>query len=266
MDNLKLNKTVSEIKPWRKVLDMTLIILCWLTIAPLMSALNRYETYFSRKQLIWLTIFSPFTWSLFTILFLVLGVPIISSNFPSLAHKLDSFPEFIHVFDSPGGWLQFLLVIYLLPVYSFCVLFLLLSVALTGYSYITVSVYICEYFQPWFCIGVAIFVVMLSILNMKRMNLVGKFLSVVPILLELIMAYSNYYIFRSRVILYRGMDDSQIFHTVVKTLVAIGDDTHTNYITANVILYILPLVAVLAVGFLAWVIYTVTRVKTDMQG
>ena len=91
------------------------------------------------------------------------------------------------------------------------------------------------------------------------MNTLGKCLSVVPVLLELAMIYFNFSMFMFRVISYGDMNNRQIFDVVVKMLIALGEETHTNYITANIIVYILPLVAILLIGYIGWIIYTVNK-------
>lgn len=248
-----------EIKPWRQVMDVTLMIICWLTFSPVMSVPNRYYTYLSRRVLNWLILFSPFTWGIMTYLFLVIGVPVLSYHVPSFAATLQSFPEFTGAFTSPGGWWQMLLVAYFLPVYSFCVVVIFLSMGITGWNYREASVYICEYFEPWFCIGVAVALILVVVMRMKKMNLIGKMLSLIPIGLESILIVYNFGVFRHRVATYAGLNIDRIFNTAVKMLISLGERTHINYITANIIIYILPLVATLLVGYLGWVVYTLNR-------
>ncbi|MDE6028145.1 MAG: hypothetical protein K2G23_08745 [Muribaculaceae bacterium] len=249
----------NEIKPWRRVLDMTLIILCWFTVSPLMWLVNRDKAYLKKKAMVWLTIFSPFTWGILALLFLLVGIPVLANLFPSFALKVNSFPEFTGSLDGSGGFWQTLLTIYFLPVYSFCVLALFISMAFTGWSYVTASVYICEYFQPWFCIGVAGVVILRVAYHLGKMNILGQCLSVILVLLELTMIYFNFSMFMFRVISYGDMNNRQIFDVVVKMLIALGEETHTNYITANIIVYILPLVAILLIGYIGWIIYTVNK-------
>lgn len=250
-----------QIKPWRQVLDVTLIILCWFTISPLMSVPNRYETYLKKKTLIWLTIFSPFTWWIIMIIFGILILPALLSHFPDFAAKLSSFPEFSGAFkysESGGFWL-FLFTTYFLPVYALCVVVLFTAMAFTGWTYREASVYICEYFEPWFCVAVAIVIVVIMIKNMRRTTLTGKLIMLIPILMEINMARGNASIFFDRIATYKGMTINGIFDYVVQQLLNLGNATGTNYIVANILVYIWPLAAILIFGYIGWIIFTVNR-------
>lgn len=259
MNNPQLIQNAAEIKPWRKVVDMTLIILCWLTISPLMSVVNKYETYFKRKMMIWLTIFSPFTWTICSCIFLLIGIPIICTFFPSAESMMRSFPELNFTLNHTNVWGPLLLVSYFLPLYAFCVGVLFVSMAFTGWSYREASVYICEYFEPWFCVAAAIFIMICIIVNMKKMNVKGRLWSVIPMIFEVCLAWHNAAIYFQRVETYKGMSINEIFSYVVDTLIELGKATGTDYVTANMIVYIFPLIAILLVGYLAWIIYTLNK-------
>lgn len=259
MNNLRLGQNAAEIKPWRKVVDMTLIILCWLTISPLMSVVNKYETYFKRKTMIWLTIFSPMTWTILSAIFLLIGYPLFSFFFPSMESVMRSFPELNFTMNHTSVWGPLLLVSYFLPLYAFCVGVLFVSMAFTGWSYREASVYICEYFEPWFCVAAAIFIMICIIVNMKKMNVKGRLWSVIPLIFEGCLAYHNAAIYSQRVATYKGMSINEIFSYVVDTLIELGKATGTDYVTANMIVYIFPLIAILLVGYVAWIIYTLNK-------
>ena len=91
------------------------------------------------------------------------------------------------------------------------------------------------------------------------MNILGQCLSVILVLLELGMIYFNFNMFMFRVISYGHMNNGQIFDVVVKMLIGLGKETNTNYITANMIAYIFPLLAILFIGYIGWIIYTVNK-------
>ena len=84
-----------------------------------------------------------------------------------------------------------------------------------------------------------------------------------PLLLEIYMAYYNYCVFFKRIATYKGWTINGIFDYVVRKLIALGDATGTNYITANIIVYILPLTIILICGYIGWVIYTVNRKPSE---
>lgn len=249
----------NETTPWRRVANVTLLILAWLTVSPLMIPVNRKGSYLSKKALVWLILLSPFVWCVLSVLFLVVGVPVISSISPSFGQTLTSFPEFTGALDGSGDFWQLALIIYFLPLYSFCVLVLFIAMAFTGWSYITASVYICEYFQPWFCIGVACLIIWRIARSWRGMTAQGRWLTVLPIFGEMALAVFSFLVFRNRIVTYENMSHSQIFSTAVDMLLTLGETTHTNYITANIIVYILPLVLILLTGYLGWLIYTVNR-------
>lgn len=250
-----------EIKPLCRVFDITLMILCWLTVSPLMAIPNNRYTYLNRKIQILLTIFSPFTWGIITFTFLIIGVPVLVEHIPSFAATIRSFPEFTGALVTPGSWWQTLLVVYFLPVYSFCVIVLFVSISLTGWTYREASVYICEYFEPWVCIAAALIIITTIIVKMRRMNLTGKLLSLIPLGLEIVAVICNFRVFRNRMITYSELSINQIFDTAVKMLVTLGEKTHTNYITANIIVYIMPVIAILLIGYIAWIIFTLNCSK-----
>ena len=249
----------SRITPWRKVRDVSIIALCWLTISPLMWIIRSKSDCIKKRSLVWLTVISPFTWGVLTFLFLVFGVPVLTAHSPVFASMIRSFPEFTGALTSAGNWSQLLLISYLLPVYSFCVVFLFATMAFTGWSYREASVQVCEYFEPWFCIIVALSIVILIFARWRKTDFAGKTISLVPVILECLMALFNFDLYRMRVENYEGMTTNQIFDYAVRMLIDLGTITGTNYITANVIVYILPLVAILLIGYLAWVILTVNR-------
>ena len=263
MNNPRLsqNGTEIEIKPWRKVVDITLIILCWLTISPLMSVVNKYETYFKRKTMIWLTIFSPMTWTILSAIFLLIGYPLFSFFFPSMEPVMRSFPELNFTMNHTSVLGPLLLVSYFLPLYAFCVLVLFVAMFFTGWSYREASVYICEYFEPWFCVAVAVGIMVWIGVNMKKMDIQGRLWSVIPMIFEACLGWYNATIYSQRVATYKGMSINEIFSYVVDTLIELGKATGTDYVTANMIVYIFPLIAILLVGYLGWIIYTLNKAE-----
>lgn len=247
----------NEIKPWRQVVDMTLIMILWFTISPLMSVPNRYGTYFKRKTLIWMTIFSPFTWCIVSSLFLAIGYPLLTACFPGVENFMKPFPELNAVLNYSGWHKSIVLIIYFLPLYAFCVAVLFISMAFTSWTYREASVYICEYFEPWFCVAVAGGIIIWIIVSMRRMNILGKWLSIIPIGLECWLAARNINIYFERIATYEGMGINEIFNYVVAYLINLGHATGTDYVTANIMVYIFPLVSILLVGYLAWMNYKI---------
>lgn len=251
------------VSAWRKIFDVTLIILCWMTISPLMYLPNRHYSYLKKGTLIWLMIVSPFTWTVLTFLFLIRGVPVLTAVSPSFASMISSFPEFTGALSASGNGIQLLLLCYLLPIYSFCVVFLFVSMALTGWTYMEASVQICEYLAPWVCVFMSFTVIIMILARWNRMTGVGKAFCLIPIGMEGLMAMFNYDTYRMRVELYQGMSTDQIFDYAVKMLVSLGEKTHTDYITANIIVYILPPLSILFIAYLGWIIYTLHRKRPE---
>lgn len=259
MNTPQLSQNGTEIKPWRKVVDMTLIILCWLTISPLMLIVNKNEAYFKRKTMIWLIILSPLIWTILSAVLLIIGIPILTFHFSSVESMMRSFPELNFTMTHTQEWGSLLLVSYFLPLYAFCVGVLYVAMAFTGWSYREASVYVCEYFEPWFCVAVAICVMVWIIMHRKKMDVKGRLWSIIPLVLEGCLAWDNIGIYFQRITAYKGMSINAIFDYVVSYLIGLGNNTGTNYVTANIIVYIFPLIAILFVGYLAWIIYIVGK-------
>ena len=76
---------------------------------------------------------------------------------------------------------------------------------------------------------------------------------------EVCLAWHNAAIYFQRVETYKGMSINEIFSYVVDTLIELGKATGTDYVTANMIVYIFPLIAILLVGYLGWIIYTLNK-------
>ena len=145
-----------EVSPKGKVGTISLLILAWFTISPLMWIINKRGKVLHANQVFWLSFFSPFTGTVLSLLFLIYGLPYLTHFLPSLADSLQSFPEVKNLLTPPYNWGQLILSAYFLPVYTFCVGVLYLAMALTGWSYIEASVYICQLGAPLVCILLAI--------------------------------------------------------------------------------------------------------------
>ncbi|MDE6409362.1 MAG: hypothetical protein K2K81_03840 [Muribaculaceae bacterium] len=248
-----------EIRPWRKVRDITLLILFWLTVSPLMLTVNSRKKYLKGGTMIWLIIFSPLAWTILSGLFLLFGLPLLTQMFPGVKSMLNSFPELNFTFNNPFSLQRLFLVSYFLPIYALCVGVLYAAMAFTGWSYREASVYICEYFEPWFCAFVAIWIIVWLVACMKKLNTKGKLLSAVLIMFEAYLAGHNAGIFFNRFTHYKGMSIDAIFKYVVEYLISLGEKTGTDYVTANIIVYIFPLMAILLGAYLGWVIHTLTK-------
>lgn len=263
-----MNKPV--VTPWVKVRDVSLIILLWVTISPLMSVPNRYYTYLSRKQLIWLTVFSPFVWTIVVGIFIVFGMPTIFEHFPSLADSVLAFakPEIDSVVSSSdeyAGQAQLLafvcqsfLVAYFSPVYLVCVGVLFLAMAVTGWSYKEASVYICQLGEPIVCCIVALVLIVLMLKKVMRCRNIAHWFMVIPILVEGWLGVWCVGRFLKNFVEFKTMSIGQYFYQEVVELLELGRETGTNYVVANMIVYIFPLLVVLFVGYVGWVIWTLT--------
>lgn len=239
------------LRSFTTVKDITLIILAWLTISPLLMLPNKKGKYLKRRQAILLSVISPFTWTILFSLFLAFGI----SHFPSLMSKFNSFPEFSTIINSPDKWGQIILISYFLPVYTVCVLVLFLAMAITGWSYIEASVYICEYCEPVICILTAFILATYMMNRLWKMSTKGGLLILIPFGMEGILCLINMMILLWRIAEYQWMDINEIFDSVVIKLIDLGNSTHTNYIVANMIVYLLPMILILVVGFIGWAIY-----------
>ncbi|MDE6195103.1 MAG: caspase family protein [Muribaculaceae bacterium] len=72
-------------------------------------------------------------------------------------------------------------------------------------------------------------------------------------------AYDGIHTYLVRKALYAGMTNDSIFKYVVDYLMKMGESSHTNYVLANMYVYILPFLLILIVGLIGWMIYRFTR-------
>ena len=91
------------------------------------------------------------------------------------------------------------------------------------------------------------------------MNTQVRLLSAVLIMFEAYLAGHNAGIFFNRFTHYKGMSIDAIFKYVVEYLISLGEKTGTDYVTANIIVYIFPLMVILLGAYLGWVIHTLTK-------
>ncbi|MDE6754918.1 MAG: hypothetical protein K2J82_09960 [Muribaculaceae bacterium] len=142
--NLAVHCEPSDNNYARKVVTGSLLTVAWLVFAPLMYLINRKNPLLSKKQLLWHNIFSPLTGTVLSLIILLFTLPSLSSNISFEGISISSFPELTDLMNPPYDFWQLLLTAYFLPVYAFCVLFLFLTMALTGWSYADASIYICQ--------------------------------------------------------------------------------------------------------------------------
>lgn len=243
--------------------DVILLIVFWSTISPLMLAVNRNEKYM-KKWVMWLLIvFSPTTLNILTLLILPGSVMDFFINIlQKWGYAVNT--EMNPVLQQFG---HSKLVLFLqsmsLPVYAVCVAVLFAAMGVTGWNYKEASVYICEYFAPLSCAAVALVIALIILYKLPKMNVRGRIISMIPLAVELFMIRQNVNIYFERKATYAGMSINEIFYYVVEYLRAMGRDTHTNYVLANMYVYILPMLIILIVGYIARVIYNRNRkVKT----
>lgn len=140
-----------------------------------------------------------------------------------------------------------------LPVYAVCVAVLFMAMGVTGWNYKEASVYICEYFEPLSCAAVALVIALIILYKLPKMNVRGRIISMIPLAVELFMIRQNVNIYFERKATYAGMSINEIFRYVVDYLLAM----------ANMYVYILPMLIILIMGYIARVIYNRNRkVKT----
>ena len=77
-----------EVSPKGKVGTISLLILTWFTISPLMWIINKRGKVLRANQVFWLNVFSPFTGTVLSLLFLIYDLPYLTHFLPSLADSL----------------------------------------------------------------------------------------------------------------------------------------------------------------------------------
>lgn len=162
--------------------------------------------------------------------------------------KTSAFPELTNFTDNR---LVLFAELVCMPVYAACVLVLFLTMALTGWSYIEASVYVCEYFQPLFCSAVALSLIFVMVKKLSGISTKGKLLILAPIAAEGWFVFAGVNTFIERKTIYEGMNIREIFNYVVDYLIKLGETSGTNYVLANMYVYILPLILILAAAFAA---------------
>lgn len=245
----------------KSVVDVVLLIISWLTISPLMLVINRHEKYLKRWVMWVLIVISPLTFNIVLLCdALLLMVPV----YGGLVHgvNLSGFPELTQFSDNG---IVLLIEFIALPVYAVCVMILFGVMLLTGWSYKEASVYVCEYFQPLICAFVALSIIILILCKLTRMNIYGRLLSLIPLFAEIYFIWQNVQVYFERKALYTGMSNDAIFKYVVDYLIEMAKRSHTNYILANMYVYILPMLMILAVGFAGKLIYNKTRTNIQQQ-
>ncbi len=264
MKGLK-DKTPEERVINRKTVDVILLIVCWLTISPLMLAINKDEKYM-KKWVMWLLIvISPITLNILSLLLLpVLGIAIGIDILRDIGYvvNLVAYPELTQFSDN--NLVLFLELIFL-PIYVVCVVILFGVMAVIGWNYKEASVYVCEYFEPLSCAAVALAIAFIILGKLPKMNTRGRIISMIPLAAEFFMIWQNVNIYFERKATYAGMGINEIFSYVVDYLMTMAKNTHTNYVLANMYVYILPMLIILCVGFAARVVYKKNRNPEPVQ-
>lgn len=251
----------------RKVVDIILMILCWLTISPLLLVINRNERYMKNWVMWLLIIFSTFSFHVLSLVLLpLLGIPIAMDfmNNPQDFIKLNEF-EARTMTQYADNDLVILAEVMTLPIYAVCVVILLIVMPFTGWNYHEASVYICEYFEPLACTFVALAIAVIILCKLAKMDKYGRILSLLPLAAELYMAWMNVQIYFERKAAYAGMSIDQIFYQVVEYLRAMAERTHTHYVLTNMYVYILPMALILLIGLAARIIYRYRRIGTTAE-
>ncbi|MDE5903166.1 MAG: hypothetical protein K2H21_08125 [Muribaculaceae bacterium] len=244
----------------RKVVDIVLLIICWSTISPLMLLINRDEKYM-KKWVMWLAIAaSPFTFNVLAVLmFPIIGISLFVDLLKDSGYvvNLSSFPELTQFSDNNMVLFAELVA---LPVYAVCVVILFVVMMFTGWNYREASVYVCEYFEPWACVFVALAVAIIILSKFAKMDKCGKLLSLLPLTVEVYMAWNSIQTYFERKATYSGMGIDTIFNYVVDYLMQMAESSQTNYILANMYVYILPMMTILLTGLAARFIYRRRRI------
>ncbi len=245
--------------------DIILMILAWSTISPLIMLINRNERYF-KKWVMWLIILvSPFaSYLLILLLISIVGMAWIvecigyAATLGDLNSVLNTsaYPELTQFSNNPAVLFLELLC---LPIYAICVGILYVTMQFTGWSYRTASVYICEYATPLFCAACALGILILIVSKLSKMRNTGRCLIALPMLAEAYMLYDCIHTYIVRKALYAGMSNDAIFKYVVDYLIKMGERSHTNYVLANMYVYILPFLLILIIGLIGLIIYRFTK-------
>lgn len=248
--------------------DIILMILAWLTISPLILIINKNERYF-KKWVMWLIIAaSPLVGNIIALLLIpifgaaylmqVLSYTITLGDLNSIMNT-SAYPELTQFSNNP-----FILFLELLclPIYAICVAILYTIMQLTGWNYRTASVYVCEYAAPIFSAICAMWIIILMLKRFSKMRNVGCILMVLPILAECYMLYDCIHTYFVRKALYAGMTNDAIFKYVVDYLIKMGERSHTNYVLANMYVYILPFLTIMIIGLIGNIIFRATKNMT----
>ncbi|MBD5360465.1 MAG: hypothetical protein HDR87_07115, partial [Bacteroides sp.] len=245
-------------------LDIVLMILAWFTISPLIMLINKNERYF-KNWVMWLIILgSPLVGNLLVALLIPMFGMICLAEYVGYVFSLGDINSTLNLSAYPE-LTQFsnnLAILFLelmcLPIYAACVAVLYVTMQFTGWSYRTASVYICEYAAPLFCAACAVGILIIMTSKYSRMSGTGRWLMVLPAFAEAYMAYDGIQTYLVRKALYAGMTNDAIFKYVVDYLMKMGESSHTNYVLANMYVYILPFLLILIVGLIGWMIYRFT--------
>lgn len=232
--------------------DIILLTICWLTISPLMLSVYNHEKYLKKWGIFLAILISPL--SLFMLEFLIegvdLGIEVINilneSQIPTIKQSTDPW----------SVWHAELIVVL---IQAACGMILLGVSKCTGWNYNEASVYICEYFTPLSCTFIALIVALIILSKFGKMDKYGKRLSLIPLSVEIYMAWHNVQIYLEHKATYAGMSIDNISQTSHDSLRQIGEHTLTPLLLANTYDYILPLIIILLTGFIAKIIYNRRR-------
>ncbi|MBD5357001.1 MAG: hypothetical protein HDR88_08380 [Bacteroides sp.] len=236
--------------------DTILVITTWLVFSPLLL-LVRKKVNWSTKGGLWILIlFSPFI--LYILALFVVGVFFISDNIQLYNGYFNAnmYPELTQFSRNP---FILLLEMLCLPIYAICVAVLFGVMWFTDWSYKAASVYVCEYMAPIICAATAIILIIIMLTKLWKINHYGRLLMLLPISIEAYMVYNSIMTYLERKVTYTGMTIEAIFNYVVNYLIKMGRDSHTNYILANMYVYILPLIIILITGYAGKRIYKNTK-------
>lgn len=165
--------------------------------------------------------------------------------------------------------IDFILILLSVPIYALCVVFLIAISPLCG-GYVNASVYLCEYCQPVVTILLSGLFLFLNVRFLSQAMSGREYLATILLAVcFLVLCWVIYFCgrqFLTRLHDYVGMDNYQIFNYVVNKLQAMGKgipgmikfgqhEIAKGYIVANIVVYILPLIVTLLVGWWQRMIY-----------
>ncbi len=225
-------------------------VIVWYVFSPLLVLFRKKAKWMTTKRMWLLILFSPFVQSIICLVVLLVYFILYASG------SLNGFTEFTQFSKKPDViYLEMLCV----PIYAICVVVLFVVMWISGWTYQTASVYVCEYAAPIISALVALSILIIMITHLCKLSKKGRLLMLLPISIELYMVFDNIMTYIHRRIAYKDMSIDGIFNYVVDYLLEMAREDHTNYILANMKVYILPLYIILITGYIGKVIYRRTK-------